>query len=188
MFAHLITNQDDQTEFICKGKQIDKTARVGLVASTALKMQSTLSMYHQDDTNNMNGLRVKRHLLTNGCGDVAPACYCFSGLSEREMPEDEFFIWEVEGLCIGGYGAHRSTGVGYVLFMKGTPGAEKKRFQWKSGAPMSDEHTAVSWCDGDNSQIDTIVSEEGIQSYAANNVIANKHNASGTGKEQANNF
>ena len=44
-----------------------------------------------------------------------------------------------------------------------------------NGAPMSDEHTAESWCDGDNSQIDTIVSEEGIQRYATNNVIANKH-------------
>jgi hypothetical protein len=127
---HLITNQDDQTEFICKGKQIDKSARVGLVASTALKTQSTLSVYHQDDDNKMNGLRVKRHLLTNGCGDVAPACYCFAGLTEREMPDDEFIIWEVEGLCIGGYGAYRSTGIGYVLFMRDTPGAEKKRFQW----------------------------------------------------------
>jgi hypothetical protein len=56
----------------------------------------------------------------------------------------------------------------------------------ESGAPMGDEHTAVSWCDGDNSQIDTIVSEEGIQRYSANNITANKHNASGTGKEQAN--
>ncbi len=43
-----------------------------------------------------------------------------------------------------------------------------------SGAPMGDEHTAVSWCDGDSSQIDTIVSEEGIQIYAASNIIANK--------------
>jgi hypothetical protein len=123
------------------------------------------------------------------------------------MPKDEFIIWEVKGLCINRYGAHRSTGVGYVLFMKGTPGAEKKRFQWirdhvlmpcinwdrkeyggfdvESGAPMSDEHTAVSWCDGDNSQIYTTVSEEGIQHYSVNNVIANKHNASGARKEQA---
>jgi len=68
--------------------------------------------------------------------------------------------------------------------MRGTPGAEKKRFQWirdnilipfinwgrreydgidvESGAPMGDEHTAVSWCDG----------EEGIQRYSANNIIA----------------
>ena len=123
------------------------------------------------------------------------------------MPEDDFIIWEIEGLCIGGYGAHRSTGVGYFLFMRGTPGAEKKRFQWirenilfpfinwgrkeyndfdvDSGAPMGDKLTAVSWCDGDHSQIDTIVSPDGIHRYSANNVIANKHNASGTGKEQA---
>mgnify|MGYP006192601003 FL=1 len=115
---HLITNQDDSTQFICQGKQIDNSARVGLVASTALKTQSTLSVYHQDDDNKMNGLRVKRHLLTNARGDVAPACYCFAGLTEYEMPDDEFIIWEVEGLCIGGYGAYRSTGIGYVLFMR----------------------------------------------------------------------
>jgi hypothetical protein len=58
----------------------------------------------------------------------------------------------------------------------------------ESGAPMSDEHMAVSWCDADNSQNDTIVSEEGIQHYSVNNVITNKHNASGKGKEQANNL
>jgi hypothetical protein len=50
---------------------------------------------------------------------------------------------------------------------------------------MGDEHKVVSWCDGDNLQVDTIVSEEGIQMYSANNIIGNKRNASGTGKEQA---
>jgi hypothetical protein len=94
---HLITNQDDETEFISKGKQVDKSSHVGLVATTALKTQSTLSMNHQDDSNNVNGLRVKRHLLSNACCDVAPACYCFSSLSEWEMPQDEFIIWEIEG-------------------------------------------------------------------------------------------
>jgi hypothetical protein len=204
---HLITNQDNETEFICKGNQVDNSSCVGMVATTALKMQSTLSVYHQDDSNNMNGLWVKHHLLCNACGDVAPASYCFSGLSEWEMPEDDFIVWEIEGLCIGGYGAYQSTGVGYVLFMRGIPGAEKKRFQWirenvlfpfinwgrkdyddfdvDSKAPMGDELTAVSWCDGDHSQIDTIVSPDGIHRYSANKVIANKHNASGTGKEQA---
>jgi hypothetical protein len=43
-------------------------------------------------------LCVKQHLLTNSCGDVAPAVYCFSGLSKWEMPDDELIIWEVEGL------------------------------------------------------------------------------------------
>ena len=58
-------------------------------------------------------------------------------------------------------------------------------FDVDSGAPMGDKLTAVSWCDGDHSQIDTIVSPDCIHRYSANNVIANKHNASGTGKEQA---
>jgi hypothetical protein len=65
---------------------------------------------------------------------------------------------------------------------------EYDEFDVESGAPMSDEHTAVSSCDGDNSKIDTILSEEGIQRYSVNNLIANKHNASGMGKEQANNL
>jgi hypothetical protein len=125
---HLITNQDDETEFICKGKQVDKSSRIGSVATTALKLQSTLSMYHQDDSNNVNRLRVKQHLLTNAIGDVATAYYCFSGLTEWKTPEDEFIIWEVEGLCIGGYSAYHSTGIGYILFIRGTPGAKKKRF------------------------------------------------------------
>jgi hypothetical protein len=93
------------------------------------------------------------------------------------------------------------------MFISCTPGAEKKRFQWirdnvlitfinwgrkehdgidvESGAPMGDEHAAVSWCDSDNLQIDTNVSEEGVQRYSAKNIIANKHNASSTRKEQA---
>ncbi len=54
-----------------------------------------------------------------------------------------------------------------------------------SGLPMGDEHMVVSWCDGDNLQIDSIVSEESIQMCSAINIIANKHNASSTGKEQA---
>ncbi len=76
----------------------------------------------------MNYLHVNCHLLTNGRGDMAPAVYCC--LSKWEMPSDELIIWEVKGLSIGGHGAHCSTGVGYVLSMRGTSGAEKKRFQW----------------------------------------------------------
>jgi hypothetical protein len=57
--SYLITNQDDETEFICKGKQVDKSSIIGLVVTTTLKLQSTLSVYHQDDSNNMNRLSVK---------------------------------------------------------------------------------------------------------------------------------
>jgi hypothetical protein len=53
-----------------------------------------------------------------------------------------------------------------------------------SGAPMGDEHKAVSWCDSDYLKTDTIVNEEVVQMYSANKIIANKHNASSRGKEQ----
>lgn len=205
---HLITNQDDCTFFICEGVQPDNSSEIGLVATSALADKSTSSIHHSEDSNKMNGLRTKLHLLMNAAGDSAPPCFCFAGLSDTEMPDDKFIVWEVEGMCVGGYGVGKSVGVGYVLFMRGTKGAEKARFKWirenllfpfvnwarkeydgfdvDTGAPISDDLTAVSWCDGDNSQIDSIVCDEGVQRYADNKVIANKHNASGTGKEQAN--
>jgi hypothetical protein len=46
------------------------------------------------------------------------------------MPEDDFIFCEVKDLCIGGYGANCFSGIGYVLFMRGAPGAGKKRFRW----------------------------------------------------------
>jgi hypothetical protein len=62
---------------------------------------------------------------------------------------------------------------------------EYNDFGASSGALVPDELTAVSWCDGDNSQIDSITADDGIESYAEHKVIANKHNASETEKEQA---
>ena len=54
-------------------------------------------------------------------------------------------------------------------------------FDASSGArPIGEELTVVVWCDGDNSQLDTVTSEEGIALYVKKNIIANKHNASGT--------
>jgi hypothetical protein len=109
------------------------------------------------------------------------------------------FLVLVNGKClrmISLYGKLKDCAlVGMVLIgrtQQGTPGAEKKRFQWirenilfpfinwgrkeyddfdvDSGAPMGDKLTltAVSWCDGDHSQIDTIVSPDGIHRYSAN--------------------
>ena len=205
--GHLIFNQDCTTDFICRGTQPDKNSKLGLVATSSLHASGHLSIYHQEDSNKMNGTRCKRHLIINGMGDVAPAVFSFAGLSEWEMQQDAFIVMRIEGLCVRGYGAHRSTGVGWVLFMRKGEGAEKKRFEWirehilfpfidwcrkkydnfdKSlGVPLSEDLRAISWVDGDNSQINTIISEEGIASYAKNLVTVNKHNAGGSGKEQA---
>jgi len=63
-------------------------------------------------------------------GDVAPVCICFSGLTEYEMPDKDFIVMEVEGLCVGGSGVNGSKDIGYVLFMRGTKGTEKNHFWW----------------------------------------------------------
>ena len=57
---------------------------------------------------------------------------------------------------------------------------------WRRGAPIGDDEVVNSWGDGDNSQVPTITNDEGIAIYAANRVTANKHGASATGVQQAN--
>ena len=204
-----IFNSDDTTDFIQRGKHIDKSKEIGLVSTASLHSSSQSSTYHKEDSTNMDGLRCKRFLLTNGVGETAPPVYCFGGLTDDEMPEEDFIVFQVEGLCIGGYGASSATGIGYVIFMKGTEGAEKKRFVWilhnvtlpfikysreehgnldrnDSISALADEHRAVYWLDGDTSQIAIITSPTSIQLFAENNITVNKHNASRTAKEQVN--
>jgi len=123
------------------------------------------------------------------------------------MPHNSFIAWEVEGLCVGGYGVGGSKEVGYVLFMRKYPGSEKDRFYWiqhhvlfpfinkirreydhfdaSAGAPIPRDMFAINYCDGDNSQLETIVDEKGILAHAEHKVTANKHSASRTGAEQA---
>ena len=62
----------------------------------------------------------------------------------------------------------------------------KKYFSFTvEGGQIPEDLKAVFWCDGDNSQIDSIVNKNGILLFVANGIIANKHNASRTGSEQA---
>ncbi len=94
--------------------------------------------------------------------------------------------------------------VGHLLFMSNTEGAEKKRFKWyqqkillpgindhrkryakfdaSSGSPIPDKLTAVTYCDGNFSQVDAI--KTSIDLFAENKVIANKQHASRSGVEQ----
>lgn len=131
------------------------------------------------------------------------------------MPIDgvDFIVWEVEGLCVGGYGvagsSSRSSAPGYIIFIlsgKEEAGAEKKRFRWiqehilfpfiskirkehgfdiTNGIAIPEQFQFVSWCDGDNSQLFTITSKEGIAAYEKRGIIACKHGASASGTQQA---
>jgi hypothetical protein len=95
--------------------------------------------------------------------------------------------------------------VGHLLFMRNTKGAEKKRFRWyqqeilmpgiknhwkrfanfdaSTTSSIPDKLTAVTYCDGDFSQIDAIKSS--IDLFVKNKVIANKQHASWLAIKQA---
>ncbi len=94
--------------------------------------------------------------------------------------------------------------VGHLLFTRNTKGAEKKRLKWyqqeirlprindhckqyakfdaSSGSPSPDKLTAVTYCDGDFTQVDAI--KTSINIFAENRVIAKKQHASRSGVEQ----
>ena len=205
----LILNQDDTTDYFCEGLQRFVSAeKIGIVAKSAMHNKHINSLHHLEDSGKMNGMRCKRTLLINARGDAAPPVYTFPGLTEKEMPTEEFIALKIEGLCVGGHGCGRQQGYGWVLLMRNTPGAEKQRFKWfqevvlkdflvwireqyfgfhsdEVGASITEDLRAVFWMDGDTSQLASMTSDEGIQWFRENGVIACKHNASGTGKEQA---
>ena len=205
----LILNLDDTTDYFCLGKQQDKkSTEKGIVASSRLPDNYTHSTHHHEDSHKMSGLRCKRTLLMNARGDCAAPCYTLPGLTDTEMPGDQDFIaLKIEGLCIGGHGVDRQAGYGYLLLMKGTKGAEKRRFRWiqdvllkefidwirsqyfgfirTPSTPIPEEMRAVFWSDGDTSQLASTTSSQGIEWFREMGVIACKHNAAGTGKEQA---
>jgi len=63
---------------------------------------------------------------------------------------------------------------------------EHTGFVRQFGVPIPEEETAVGWCDGDISQLATIVEKKGIELFSCHKVIANKHGANATGVQQSN--
>jgi hypothetical protein len=114
-------------------------------------------------------------------------------------------------LCVGGYGIYGSQHEGIVLLMRGMRGMENGRFRWiqdnmlwpfinkcsldydqfdwkavvGASSQVPEQHRTTYWCNGNASQIDTIVSNEGIEAFSKHGVIANKHNPSRTGSERS---
>jgi hypothetical protein len=139
-------------------------------------------------------------------GTCFPLVCSVTGLTKREMPtRKEFIHVKVPGLCIGGGGVNiNNQEVGHLIFMRNTKQAEKKRFRWSQQEILmpginnhwkrfakfdastmtstQDKMTAVTYCDGDFSQIHAIKSS--IDLFTDNKVIANKQHASWLGVEQ----
>ena len=96
-----IYSSDDTVMYVFEGKGKDKDV-FRLVSSKALKHAGTNSKYQSDDSNMMNGMRVKLTFTISAIGTCAPIFISVCGLTPKELPKEACIIVQVEGLCIGG--------------------------------------------------------------------------------------
>ena len=199
-----IYSSDDTTVYTFDGTAKGKEEFV-LVTKSSLAKRGTRAVYHCEDDKAMQGMRVKLTFTFSAIGTCFPLVATVAGLKEREMPGKEFVHVKIPGFCIGGGGVNiNNKEVGHLLLMRDSAGAEKQRFKWyqeeilfpginghrqefgkfdaSSGREIPDKLTAVSWCDGDLSQIHSITNS--VRRLSENKVIANKQHAARSGVEQ----
>lgn len=205
---YLLFTSDNKTQYIFEGTLESKKKDEWILATESpIKGRDTRALYAHDDSNLMNGVRVKLNFNFSGAGTSSAICITVTGLTDHDMPKEDCIALAMEGLCIGEANVNlQNKGVGYVLLMKSKADAEKERFKFirdhisipfvnasrkefgkydqlcDGPIPVAVKQTAVSWFDGDNSQIAVVKSEPEI--YSKNKIIANKHNAGRTGTEQ----
>ena len=186
-----------------------KEEKFRLVSVKSKKKAGTRSIYKMDNTNSYSGMRVKLTFTFSAIGACAPIFVSVCGLSERELPNDKCLILEIEGMCIGGGGV--SVGkkdVGYLILMRTSSDKDevpdKQRFKYyrdkillpfvkqsrqeydgyneEECGTIPKELSAVSWCDGDLSQIASVI--EDLPLFQENKITANKQNNARSGVEQ----
>ena len=138
--------------------------------------------YQSDDSNMMNGMRVKLIFTFSVIGTCAPIFISVCGLTQKELPKETCIILQVEDLCIGGGGVSiGNKEKGYVMFMRNDADADKYRYKYyrdevlilfiqstrreydgffnESNLPIPEDLTAASWCDGDIAPVASIVDD-----------------------------
>ena len=199
-----IYSTDETTNYAYEGTRAEK-GRFVLVTKKSVAKSGTQAMYNCDDNKSMSGMRLKCTFTFSALGACFPLVVTVAGLKDSEMPEKDFVHVTVPGLCVGGGGVNvNNTEDGHIVFLRNDPGAEKKKFRWyqdtilipginaqrlhhdnfdaSKGLDIPDALTAVSWCDGDLSQIDAITNS--IPLFAENKIVANKQHAARSGVEQ----
>jgi hypothetical protein len=200
-----ITSTDDSTLYIFEGHSSEPDV-FRLVTKDAIATKGTKSVYNIDDSNAMSGMRVRNTWTFSLAGLCAPLYLTVSSLNDREMPPGrDMVVLKIPGLCIGGSGIGANTLDGFVVFTRKGNGNDKKRFQYyqknvlipyinwlrkefagyniEDGTTIPDELTAVAWCDGDASQLNSMTNEYKL--LRDQKIIANKQNAARTAVEQA---
>ena len=148
----------------------------------------------------------------SGAGTMAPIVCRVTGLSEQELPaetsSDGFLAVPIPGLCVGGSVDPRANNVGYIVFTGKSSGTDvsvdKRFFDWYEetvykqfiqdqrecydncdpSAPVSDSNTAVSWFDGEQTQLAARTQAHQLTENTGKKIRDCKHSASRTQEEQ----
>lgn len=212
----LLMSTDDTTLFAWEGKS-ESSALQNWTLIDPFQSSSARSTYSCETDTNKNGLRVRLTFTMTGSGLLAPLYVAVTGLNDRELkiPDDywdnDMFVVEVPGFCIGGGVNPYAQEVGYVVFLRESvqkkggnqkiphkkfahyhrtvflPFVKKCREQLgyhDDDNEIPDELSAVSWCDGDIPQLSTIIQESQQELDVEGKITSNKHSAARSGTEQ----
>ena len=199
----LLFSTDDTTTYIFDGKE-GKQGKWVFASERAIKNRGTQSIYREEKVNMMNGIRVKVTFTFSGAGMTAPLFITVSGLSEEEMPNDEFLHVQVPGLAVGGEGVTvGSKTMGHVFFMRKGKGADEERVKYYqdeillpwieevrkgidsnyvTGMKVPTKLKAVSWMDGALDQVASIA--DNPEKFAKAWITVCKQNPGRTAVEQ----
>ena len=209
----LLLSTDDSTMFVFEGKS--KSEYSWHLHSNVKHSAQSVYSAQKGGTDHLHGLRVRLTHTMCGLGIMAPLYVTIYGLSERELPHQDYpsgvLVLEIPGLCYASNLDARSSEKGYVVFTRASINLEEEEtvsyrnfknyrqtvllpyiqtirsnyFQWIPGTPVPDDLTCVSWVDGGMSQLQSIIGEQQQQVEVQLKIYSCKQSSSRTAVEQA---
>ena len=117
-----LLNEDCSSQYFYSGiaPNTNKDKSYSRVKVDAIDDRNRSSIWINGDSSEepCSGIRVKFACGGSAAGFIYPICILISGLSDNEMPNEDFVVATVEGLGINGRIDPRNKEVGYVCFMK----------------------------------------------------------------------
>ena len=117
-----LLNEDCSSQYFYSGiaPNTNKDNSYSRVKVDAIDDRNRSSIWINGDSSEepCSGIRIKYACGGSAAGFIYPICILVSGLSDTEMPGEDFIVVPVEGLGINGRIDPRNKEVGYVCFMK----------------------------------------------------------------------
>ena len=117
-----LANEDYSNQYYYAGAapSTSKDESYSQVRSKSLDDRNKSSMWTKSTSNNEIGVGVRVKFSCGGSagGYIYPIFILVPGLSDAEMPSDNFIVVPVEGMTTNGHIDPRNRELGYVCFMK----------------------------------------------------------------------